>query len=158
MSDWVRSRILDSHGYRSFLIQMQRLLRRQTNAASPGMIQTSRYAGALALQSFPKRTQSIPFSLKFLPNFYQGIRRMKPVILLTGKNGQVGAELCVSCPKWAKWSRLATINWIFRILLTSAGQIREVRPQLIVNAAAYGCRQAETDERQRKLSTRTPLD
>jgi len=72
---------------------------------------------------------------------------MKPVILLTGKNGQVGGELLRMLPQVGEvvafghdqldLSNPSHIRWT----------IREVRPQLIVNAAAYtAVDQAETDE------------
>ncbi|MFI5070188.1 MAG: dTDP-4-dehydrorhamnose reductase [Terriglobales bacterium] len=72
---------------------------------------------------------------------------MKPLILLIGKNGQLGGELLWLLPKLgevAAFGRdqldLSKPDNIRRI-------IREVRPQLIVNAAAYtAVDQAETDE------------
>jgi dTDP-4-dehydrorhamnose reductase len=72
---------------------------------------------------------------------------MKPVILLTGKNGQVGAELLRLLPQLG-----AVVAFGHDQLdLSNPSQIRrtirEVRPHLIVNAAAYtAVDQAETDE------------
>lgn len=72
---------------------------------------------------------------------------MKPAILLTGKNGQVGSELRrflpalgeVIAPDRQQLDLLNPDN-IRRV-------VREVRPQLIVNAAAYtAVDSAETDE------------
>src|SRR6266478_760180 len=61
---------------------------------------------------------------------------MKPVILLTGKNGQVGDVVAFGHDQLD----LSNPSDIRR-------RIREVRPQLIVNAAAYtAVDQAETDE------------
>jgi dTDP-4-dehydrorhamnose reductase len=72
---------------------------------------------------------------------------MKPVILLTGKNGQVGGELL---------RLLAQLGEVVapgreQLDLSKPGDIRrtilDVRPQLIVNAAAYtAVDQAETDQ------------
>jgi len=72
---------------------------------------------------------------------------MKPVILLTGKNGQVGGELLRLLPQ---------LGEVFapgreQLDLSKPDDIRrtilDVRPQLIVNAAAYtAVDQAETDQ------------
>jgi dTDP-4-dehydrorhamnose reductase len=72
---------------------------------------------------------------------------MKPTILLTGKNGQIGSELLRVLPGLAEVIApdrreldLLDPDSIRRI-------VREVRPQLIVNAAAYtAVDAAETDE------------
>jgi dTDP-4-dehydrorhamnose reductase len=72
---------------------------------------------------------------------------MKPVILLTGKNGQVGGELLRLLPQLGEVVApgreqldLSKPNDIRRTIL-------DVRPQLIVNAAAYtAVDQAETDQ------------
>jgi dTDP-4-dehydrorhamnose reductase len=72
---------------------------------------------------------------------------MKPVILLTGKNGQVGGELLRHLP------RLGEVVAPSReqLDLSKPDDIRrtilDVRPQLIINAAAYtAVDQAETDQ------------
>jgi dTDP-4-dehydrorhamnose reductase len=72
---------------------------------------------------------------------------MSAKILLTGKNGQVGTELAAFLP------RLGQVVALDRRQLDLArpdhirSAIREVRPQLIVNAAAYtAVDQAETDQ------------
>jgi dTDP-4-dehydrorhamnose reductase len=72
---------------------------------------------------------------------------MKPVILLTGKNGQVGGELLRRLPQLGEVFALGRDQ----LDLSKPGEIRrtirEVQPQLIVNAAAYtAVDQAETDE------------
>ena len=72
---------------------------------------------------------------------------MKPIILLTGKNGQVGAELLRLLPQLGEVVALSRDQ----LDLSNPSEIRrtiqEVRPQLIVNAAAYtAVDHAETDE------------
>jgi len=72
---------------------------------------------------------------------------MKPIILLTGKNGQVGAELLRLLPQLGEVVALGRDQ----LDLSNPSEIRrtiqEVRPQLIVNAAAYtAVDHAETDE------------
>jgi dTDP-4-dehydrorhamnose reductase len=72
---------------------------------------------------------------------------MKPIILLTGKNGQIGGELLRLLPQ---------LGEVFapgreQLDLSKPDDIRrtilDVRPQLIVNAAAYtAVDQAETDQ------------
>ena len=83
---------------------------------------------------------------------------MKPVILLIGKNGQVGAELLRLLPQLGEvvaldrgQMDLSQPDDIYRI-------IREIRPQLIVNAAAYtAVDRAETDEgRARSINAEAP--
>jgi dTDP-4-dehydrorhamnose reductase len=72
---------------------------------------------------------------------------MKPRILLTGKTGQIGAELAILLPHLGEViapdrheMNLANPTEISRV-------IREVRPHLVVNAAAYtGVDQAEKEE------------
>lgn len=71
---------------------------------------------------------------------------MKPVILLTGKNGQVGGELLQVLPQLGE----VVAPGREQLDLSKPGDIRrtilDVRPQLIVNAAAYtAVDQAETD-------------
>jgi dTDP-4-dehydrorhamnose reductase len=72
---------------------------------------------------------------------------MKPAILLIGKNGQIGADLLPLLP------RLGEVVALGRAQLDLAKPddvrrvIRDVRPRLIVNAAAYtAVDQAEDDE------------
>jgi dTDP-4-dehydrorhamnose reductase len=72
---------------------------------------------------------------------------MKPVILLTGKNGQVGGELLQLLPQLGE----VVAPGREQLDLSKPGDIRrtilEVRPQLIVNAAAYtAVDRAETDQ------------
>jgi dTDP-4-dehydrorhamnose reductase len=72
---------------------------------------------------------------------------MKPVILLTGKSGQVGGELLRLLPQLGE----VVAPGREQLDLSKPGDIRrtivEVRPQLIVNAAAYtAVDQAETDQ------------
>jgi dTDP-4-dehydrorhamnose reductase len=72
---------------------------------------------------------------------------MKPTILLTGKNGQVGSELSLLLPRLG---RVVAVG-LAQMDLLKPGDIRRtiqnVRPQLIVNAAAYtAVDQAEEDE------------
>jgi dTDP-4-dehydrorhamnose reductase len=72
---------------------------------------------------------------------------MKPVILLTGKNGQVGGELLRFLPQLGE----VVAPGREQLDLSKPGDIRrtilDVRPQLIVNAAAYtAVDQAETDQ------------
>src|SRR5258708_410801 len=73
---------------------------------------------------------------------------MKPVILLTGKNGQVGAELLSLLPRVGEVVAYGHDQLDLSNPADIRRTIREVRPQLIVNAAAYtAVDQAETDER-----------
>jgi dTDP-4-dehydrorhamnose reductase len=74
---------------------------------------------------------------------------MKPVILLAGKNGQVGSELHRSLP--ALGEVVAPDRQQLDLLNPASIRrlVREVRPQLIVNAAAYtAVDAAETDKGQ----------
>jgi dTDP-4-dehydrorhamnose reductase len=72
---------------------------------------------------------------------------MKPVILLTGKNGQVGAELLRLLPQVGEVVAFGHDQLDLSNPSVIRRTIREVRPQLIVNAAAYtAVDQAETDE------------
>src|SRR6266699_5503426 len=72
---------------------------------------------------------------------------MKPVILLTGKNGQVGGELLRLLPQLGEVVALGHDQLDLSNPSDICHTIREVRPQLIVNAAAYtAVDQAETDE------------
>lgn len=62
---------------------------------------------------------------------------MKPVILLTGKNGQIGSELLRLLPQLGEVVALDRNQ----LDLSRGGDIRriirEIRPQIVVNAAAY---------------------
>ncbi len=72
---------------------------------------------------------------------------MKPVILLTGKNGQVGAELLRLLPQVGEVVAFGHDQLDLSNPSDIRRTIREVRPQLVVNAAAYtAVDQAETDE------------
>ncbi len=72
---------------------------------------------------------------------------MKPAILLIGKNGQVGGELLRLLPQLGEVVALGHDQLDLSNPSDICHTIREVRPQLIVNAAAYtAVDQAETDE------------
>src|SRR6266571_7741161 len=72
---------------------------------------------------------------------------MKPAILLIGKNGQVGAELLRVLPQLGEVVALGHDQLDLSNPTDICRTIREVRPQVIVNAAAYtAVDQAETDE------------
>ena len=72
---------------------------------------------------------------------------MRPLILLTGKNGQVGAELLRLLPQVGEVVAFGHDQLDLSNPSNIRQTIREVRPQLIVNAAAYtAVDQAETDE------------
>src|SRR5579859_2065601 len=72
---------------------------------------------------------------------------MKPVILLTGKNGQVGGELLRLLPQLGEVIALDRDQLDLSRPSEIRRTIREVQPQFIVNAAAYtAVDQAETDE------------
>ncbi len=72
---------------------------------------------------------------------------MKPVILLTGKNGQVGGELLRLLPQVGEVVAFGHDQLDLSNPSDIRRTIREVRPELIVNAAAYtAVDQAETDE------------
>ncbi len=72
---------------------------------------------------------------------------MKPVILLIGKNGQVGAELLRLLPQLGEVVALGRDQLDLSNPADICRTIRQVRPHLIVNAAAYtAVDQAETDE------------
>ncbi len=72
---------------------------------------------------------------------------MRPLILLTGKNGQVGAELLRLLPQLGEVVALGHDQLDLSNPSDIRRTIREVRPQLIINAAAYtAVDQAETDE------------
>jgi dTDP-4-dehydrorhamnose reductase len=72
---------------------------------------------------------------------------MKRVILLTGKNGQIGGELLRLLPQLGEVAALGHDQLDLSNPTDICRTIREVRPQLIVNAAAYtAVDQAERDE------------
>jgi dTDP-4-dehydrorhamnose reductase len=72
---------------------------------------------------------------------------MNPVILLTGKDGQVGAELMRLLPQLGEVVAFDHDQLDLSNPTDISRTIREVRPQLIVNAAAYtAVDQAETHE------------
>src|SRR6267143_1751719 len=74
-------------------------------------------------------------------------REMKPVIMLTGRNGQVGAELLRLLPQPCEVVAFGHDQLDLSNPSDICRTVREVRPQLIVNAAAYtAVDQAETDE------------
>src|ERR1700704_694253 len=71
---------------------------------------------------------------------------MKPVILLIGKNGQIGAELLRFLPQVGEVVALDREHLDLSKPDDISRAIREIRPQIIVNAAAYtAVDQAETD-------------
>src|SRR6202047_1406846 len=72
---------------------------------------------------------------------------MKPAILLTGKTGQLGSELCRLLPGLGKVIALDRKALALREPTTIRRIMRSVKPQLVVNAAAYtAVDAAETDE------------
>jgi dTDP-4-dehydrorhamnose reductase len=72
---------------------------------------------------------------------------MKPVILLTGQSGQIGAELLRFLPQLGEVVALPREQLDLSKPDDNRRVIREIRPQSIVNAAAYtAVDQAETDE------------
>lgn len=72
---------------------------------------------------------------------------MKPIILLTGKNGQVGSALLHLLPQAGDVAAFGHEQLDLSNPTSISRTIREVRPQLIVNAAAYtAVDRAETDE------------
>jgi dTDP-4-dehydrorhamnose reductase len=72
---------------------------------------------------------------------------MRPLILLTGKNGQVGAELLRLLPQLGEVVALGHDQLDLSDPSDIRRTIRGFRPQLIINAAAYtAVDQAETDE------------
>jgi dTDP-4-dehydrorhamnose reductase len=72
---------------------------------------------------------------------------MKPLIMLTGKNGQVGRELLRLLPQVGEVVALGRDQLDLSNPTDICRTIRQVRPHLIVNAAAYtSVDQAETDE------------
>jgi dTDP-4-dehydrorhamnose reductase len=72
---------------------------------------------------------------------------MKPRILLTGKSGQVGAELAVMLPKLGEVVALDRQQLDLSKPDDVRRTIREIRPVIIVNAAAYtAVDQAEKEE------------
>lgn len=62
---------------------------------------------------------------------------MNPVILLIGKNGQIGAELSGLLPKLAEVAALDRSELDLSRRDDIRRIVREVRPRIIVNAAAY---------------------
>ena len=73
---------------------------------------------------------------------------MKPLILLTGKNGQLGGELLNLLSQVGEVVAVGHDQLDLSSPFDIRRKVREVRPQLIVNAAAYtAVDQAETDER-----------
>src|SRR5690348_3497787 len=73
--------------------------------------------------------------------------QMKPTILLTGKNGQVGGEFLRLLPQLGEVVALGRDQMDLSNPTDIRRSIREVRPQIIVNTAAYtSVDQAETDE------------
>src|SRR5258708_21923485 len=72
---------------------------------------------------------------------------MRPLILLTGKNGQVGAELMRLLPQLGEVVAPGRDQLDLSNPSDISRTIQGVRPQLIINAAAYtAVDQAETDE------------
>jgi dTDP-4-dehydrorhamnose reductase len=72
---------------------------------------------------------------------------MKPVILLTGKNGQIGGELLRLLPQLGKVVAFGHDQLDLSNPTDICRTIREVRPHLIVNAAAFtAVDKAERDE------------
>ena len=77
---------------------------------------------------------------------------MKLRILLTGKNGQVGAELAALLPQLGELAAFDRYGLNLSKPDHIRRAIREVRPSIIVNAAAYTMvDQAETDKEQARI-------
>jgi dTDP-4-dehydrorhamnose reductase len=75
------------------------------------------------------------------------LSKMKPRILLTGKNGQVGAELAAMLPRLGEVVALDRQQLDLSRPNDVRRTIREIHPVLIVNAAAYtAVDQAEKEE------------
>jgi dTDP-4-dehydrorhamnose reductase len=75
------------------------------------------------------------------------LKEMKPRILLTGKNGQLGAELAAMLPKLGEVVALDRQQLDLSKPDDVRRKIREIHPALIVNAAAYtAVDQAEKEE------------
>lgn len=71
---------------------------------------------------------------------------MRPTILLTGKNGQIGSELARLLPSLGELVAFARSELDLAEPPAIRAAIRNVRPMIIVNAAAYtGVDAAETD-------------
>ncbi len=71
---------------------------------------------------------------------------MKPIVLLTGKTGQVGRELLPLLPHLGELVALDRMQLNLEKPEAITRVIREIRPQLIINAAAYtAVDQAESD-------------
>lgn len=72
---------------------------------------------------------------------------MKPTILLFGRNGQVGAELTAFLPRLGQVTSLDRQQLDLSKPSQIRGTIEDLRPDIIVNAAAYtAVDQAESDE------------
>lgn len=72
---------------------------------------------------------------------------MKPKILLTGKNGQVGSDLALLLPRLGEVVALDRQQLDLLKPQEIRRTIREIQPRLIVNAAAYtAVDQAESDQ------------
>lgn len=84
--------------------------------------------------------------------------KMKLRILLTGKNGQVGAELAAFLPRLGDVAGFDRHELDLSNLALLRQAIRDVRPNIIVNAAAYtAVDQAEKEEsRARALNVDAP--
>src|SRR5437660_781792 len=79
--------------------------------------------------------------------FTRASGEMKPIILLTGKNGQVGWELLRLLPQLGEVVALGHNQLDLSKPTDIRRIVQEVRPQFIVNAAAYtAVDQAERDE------------
>jgi dTDP-4-dehydrorhamnose reductase len=77
---------------------------------------------------------------------------MKLRILLTGKNGQVGAELAALLPRLGEVAAFERQELDLAIPDQIRRAIREVQPNIIVNAAAYtAVDQAEREEKQARI-------
>jgi dTDP-4-dehydrorhamnose reductase len=83
---------------------------------------------------------------------------MRPRILLTGKNGQVGAELLRLLPQLGELVALGHDQLDLSNPPDICRTIREIQPQLIINAAAYtAVDQAEVDSaRAQVINTAAP--
>jgi len=72
---------------------------------------------------------------------------MKPVILLTGRNGQVGSELAQLLPLMGELVAFSRNELDLSDTAAIRATVRNIRPQIIVNAAAYTAVDAAENDR-----------
>src|SRR6202007_1707454 len=84
-----------------------------------------------------RRTRASPRCRKPRKSFFTVLREMKPRILLIGRNGQVGTDLTSLLPRLGEVIAPNRQQLDLRKLNDIRGTVQELRPQWIVNAAAY---------------------